>query len=74
MWLEFFVTFLYSEFKRIELWEKNLGLNVKSSLSEIAKKYGIDKCAPVLVLSAYVGIKKPDCLFTVGSGWKNFGK
>ena len=20
------------------------------------------------------GDKKPDCLFTVGSGWKNFGK
>ena len=29
---------------------------------------------PELVEVAKDGIKKPDCLLTVGSGWKNLGK
>ena len=42
--------------------------------SEITLKYGIDKESPNELELSNFGIKKPDCLFTVGSGWKNLGK
>jgi hypothetical protein len=32
------------------------------------------KDIPRLFESLKLGIKKPDCLLTVGSGWKNLGK
>ena len=74
MWDEFFVSFLYSVWIKNSLSEKILGLKVKSSLSEIAKKYGIFMDVPKFFELPNYGGKKPDFLFTVGSGWKNLGK
>ena len=48
--------------------KKILGLKVKSSLSEMAKKYGIFIEAPKFFESLNEGIKNPDFLLTVGSG------
>ena len=49
-------------------------INSESDIFEpIAKKYGVFRKLLEL-LEFIVGIKNPDCLFTVGSGWKNFGK
>ena len=51
-----------------------MGLNVKSLLSAISKKYGVVIDVPLILESFISGFKNPVCLFTVGSGWKNFGK
>ena len=38
------------------------------------KKYGTSNPAPKFLVSVKDGGKKPDLLFTDGSGWENFGK
>ena len=65
-----FVTFLNSDWSKYSFSEKNLGLKVTSWLSDIAKKYGRLKDAPKFFDSLNDGVKKPDFLSTVGSGWK----
>ena len=50
------------------LFEKKRGLKVRSLFTSMTLKYGTNKDAPVLPESLKFGIKKPDCLFTVGSG------
>ena len=49
---------------RRQLWKSLLSTFVVT----YALKYGIDTLDPVVLDSLIVGIKKPDCLFTVGSG------
>ena len=71
---EFLFFCLNSFWKRASLLPKNWGENVISLLSEITWKYGTEIESPWELELLIFGIKKPDCLLTVGSGWKNFGK
>ena len=74
IWEEFFLSSRYSDCKTVLPSTYNLGVNVKSLFSDITLKYGICKAVPKVLVSENLGIKKPDCLLTVGSGWKNLGK
>ena len=65
---EFLVSFLYSVCSKCSLVENVCWVNVKSSLSDMAKKYGMLKEDPSFCELENCGIKKPDRLLTVGSG------
>ena len=51
-----------------------LGLKVISLFGASTLKYGICNEDPSTFDSFKIGFNKPDCLSTVGSGWKNLGK
>jgi len=46
----------------------NVGVKVKSLLSEITLKYGSETEVPRILELLIAGLISPDCLFTEGSG------
>ena len=66
---DFLFACLYSVCIKILSSKYNLGDIVKSLLLSNTLKYGICNDCPFKLEFLMIGNKKPDCLFTVGSGW-----
>ena len=70
-----FLFFCLNSFWNIwKFFEYKTGLKVKSLFSDRTWKYGTLIDEPKTFELLTFGSKKPDCLSTVGSGWKNLGK